>query len=104
MELPEGILDNLRLLLHPVCLERLPGFDPVAIGARSNPRGAVDEVPQLGPRSPREILQWTPGLILPAVSELVREDPQIVAAAVGKKHMVPQRNRAVTAGAEYYRP
>lgn len=104
MESPEGILDNLGLLLHPVCLERLPGFNPVAIRTRSNAGSAIDEVPQLGPGSPREVLQRTPGLVLPAVSELVRQHRQIVAAAVGKEHMVSQRNRAMTAGAQDYRP
>jgi hypothetical protein len=100
----EAVLHDLALLLHAIRLERLTWFDRVAVWTRADPEFAMEQIAELVDCAPAEVPQESPRLILAAVSQLVRQNGQIAAAAIGQKDMVAQRHRTMPAQPQDDRP
>ena len=94
------VLHDLALLLHPERLERaaVVGFPGVGIPAQAEP--AMEQMAKLDRDTAQVVAQWSPGLVLGAVSELVGEDGGIGLAAIRQEDPIPQRDRAPAQGSE----
>jgi hypothetical protein len=100
----KAILHDLTLLLHPVSFERFARLDLVAIGTRSDPHFSEEQVANLGGCAPSEIASRSPGLILAAMGELVRQYRRISLASIGKEYVIAEGDCTVPAGEEDYAP
>jgi hypothetical protein len=97
----KAVLHDLTLLLHPIRFEWLARLAAVPVRTRADSHLPVQEVTHLSGNPMREIASRSPGLILAAMSELMRQNGQVFLTSVGKEDVIAQSHRPVPAGPEH---
>jgi len=98
---PKAVLHDLTLLLHPIRVEWLARLAAVPVRTRADSHLPVQQVTHLSGNPMREIANRSPGLILAAMSELMRQNGQVSLTSVGKEDMIAQSHRPVPASPEH---
>src|SRR6266508_3802155 len=91
---PEAVLDDLTLLFHPVCLERLSHLHLVGVQTLAHAEPPMEQIAELSDRPSTEVRQGSPVLVLSAVSDLVSQHGHLARAVVRQKDMIAERHRA----------
>jgi len=97
----KAVLHDLTLLLHPIRFEWLARLAAVPVRTRADSDRPVQEVTHLSGNPIREIANRPPGLILAAMSKLMRQKGQVSLTSVGKEDVITQSHRPVPAGQEH---
>ena len=97
----KAVLHDLTLLLHPIRFEWPARLAVVPVRARADSHLPVKEVTHLSGNPIREIANRSPGLILAAMSELMRQNGQVSLTSVGKEDMIAQSHRPVPTDPEH---
>jgi len=93
----KAVLHDLTLLLHPVSFEWLARLESVSVRTRSDSHLSVKQVTRLRSKPMREIANRSPGLILAAMDELMRQYGQVSLTSVGKEDVIAERDGAIPA-------